>query len=152
MLSPEPCRHVGKVLLHGLLEGQIPVPIVADRGNLMVSTVLGKVNSEAWHQALKLVVEKGTLLVSNRNRSYLMCAEALGVRHEVHNLYREERPRRVFCIHTVNNYHTKLKSFLYRYQGMVTKYLDNYLCWFHLVEPEKNPPLEKLSGCTNKHM
>ena len=57
MPSPELCRHVGKVLLHGLLEGQISVPTVADRGSLMVSTVLGKVNSEALHQALELVEE-----------------------------------------------------------------------------------------------
>ena len=77
MPSPEPCRHVGKVLLRGLLEGQIPVPVVADRGSLMVSTVLGKVNSEALHQALELVVEKGTLLVSDGNCSYPMYAEAL---------------------------------------------------------------------------
>ena len=34
---------------------------------------------------------------------------------------------------TVNSRHSQLKGFLYRYRGIATKYLDNYLRWFHLI-------------------
>lgn len=80
-------------------------------------------------------MEKDILLVSDGNTSYPMCAQALGVGHEVLNLSQGKRTRGV---QTVNNRHSRLKNFLARYKGIATKYLDNYLRWFHLVVLEKN--------------
>ena len=34
---------------------------------------------------------------------------------------------------TVNSRHSRLKDFLRPRRGIATRYLDNYLSWFHLV-------------------
>jgi|SRR5690606_14051896 len=35
---------------------------------------------------------------------------------------------------TVNNYHRSLKGWMQRFNGVATKYLNNYLAWFHMLE------------------
>ena len=36
-------------------------------------------------------------------------------------------------VQTVNSRHSRLKDFLRPRRGIATRYLDNYLSWFHLV-------------------
>jgi NADPH-dependent 7-cyano-7-deazaguanine reductase QueF len=37
----------------------------------------------------------------------------------------------------VNAYHKRLKKWMERFQGVATKYLDNYLFWFRTLERYK---------------
>lgn len=43
----------------------------------------------------------------------------------------------IFHIQHVNAYHKRLKQFMERFQGVATKYLDNYLFWFRYLERSK---------------
>ena len=47
------------------------------------------------------------------------------------------RPERTLTgdlhVQTVNSRHSRLKDFLRPRRGIATRYLDNYLSWFHLV-------------------
>lgn len=42
-----------------------------------------------------------------------------------------------YHIQHVNAYHKRLKQFMERFQGVETKYLDNYLFWFRYLEQSK---------------
>ena len=44
-----------------------------------------------------------------------------------------ERVRGDLAWQTVNSRHSRLKDFLRPRRGIATRYLDNYLSWFHLV-------------------
>ena len=44
-----------------------------------------------------------------------------------------ERVRGDLHVQTVNSRHSRLKDFLRPRRGIATRYLDNYLSWFHLV-------------------
>lgn len=44
----------------------------------------------------------------------------------------------IYHIQHVNNFHNRLKTWMDRFQGVVTKYLDNYLYWFRWLEIGKN--------------
>ena len=61
------------------------------------------------------------------------CATALGVSHETLNRSMGERVRGDLHVQTVNSRHSRLKNFLRPRRGIATRYLDNYLSWFHLV-------------------
>ena len=37
-------------------------------------------------------------------------------------------------IQNVNNYHRRLKGWMQRFNGVATKYLNNYLTWFQVLE------------------
>lgn len=39
-----------------------------------------------------------------------------------------------YHIQHVNNFHNRLKAWMIRFQGVATKYLDNYLYWFYWLE------------------
>ena len=71
------------------------------------------------------------------------------VTHEVLNQSAGEHVRGDLHIQTVNNRHERLKSFLRIHRGVATKYLDNYLHWYHLAVLPKNPTAR---GCLNAAM
>ena len=100
---------------------QVPVLMAADRTG-PVSAVLNDGCSRP-----------GGLLVSDGGASYPPCAAALGVSHEALNRSMGERVRGDLHVQTVNSRHSRLKDFLRPRRGIATRYLDNYLSWFHLV-------------------
>ena len=55
------------------------------------------------------------------------------VSHETLNRSMGERVRGDLHVQTVNSRHSRLKDFLRPRRGIATRYLDNYLSWFHLV-------------------
>ena len=66
--------------------------------------------------------------------------------HEALNLSAGERVRGELHIQTVNSLHERIKTFLRRRRGIATKYLDNYLRWFHLTGIGRSPTP---SACLN---
>ena len=107
--------------------------MAADRSRTTVSAVLPRVDAAALTAALDPVVAKDALLVSDGGASYPPCAAALGVSHEALNRTMGERVRGDLHVQTVNSRHSRLKDFLRPRRGIATRYLDNYLSWFHLV-------------------
>ena len=124
-------RRGGKAKKRGLSREQVPVLMAADRSGTTVSAVLPRVDAAALTAALDPVVAKDALLVSDGGASYPPCAAALGVSHEALNRSMGERVRG--DLQTVNSRHSRLKDFLRPRRGIATRYLDNYLSWFHLV-------------------
>lgn len=45
--------------------------------------------------------------------------------------------KNIYHVQTVNNYHSRLKNWLFRFKGGTSKYLENYLSWFRFVENKK---------------
>ena len=45
--------------------------------------------------------------------------------------------KKIYHIQNVNNAHTRLKSWMVRFDGVATKYLDSYMGWFGLMEEIK---------------
>ena len=126
-------RRGGKAKKRGLSREQVPVLMAADRSGTTVSAVLPRVDAAALTAALDPVVAKDALLVSDSGASYPPCAAALGVSHETLNRSMGERVRGDLHVQTVNSRHSRLKDFLRPRRGIATRYLDNYLSWFHLV-------------------
>ena len=128
-------RRGGKAKKRGLSREQVPVLMAADRSGTTVSAVLPRVDAAALAAALDPVVAKDALLVSDGGASYPPCAAALGVSHEALNRSMGERVRGDLHVQTVNSSirHSRLKDFLRPRRGIATRYLDNYLSWFHLV-------------------
>jgi len=129
----------GKAKKRGLSDEQVPVLVAADRSGATVSAVLPAVMADAIRAVLAPVLDKDALLVTDGCASYPPCAAALGVSHEVINLSAGERIRGELHIQTVNNRHSRLKDFLRPRRGIATRYLDNYLRWFHLIALHADP-------------
>jgi transposase-like protein len=129
----------GKATKPGLSHEQVPILVAADRSGTIASAVLPCVCADAIKTVLEPVLGKDALLVTDGCTSYPPCAAALGVSHEALNLAAGERVRGDLHIQTVNSLHERIKTFLRRRRGVATKYLDNYLRWFHLTGIENTP-------------
>jgi transposase-like protein len=138
-LGRKPRRRGGKASKRGLSDEQVPVLVAADRSGATVTAVLPSVCAAAIEVVLRPVVGKDALLVTDGCTSYPPCAAALGVSHEVLNQTAGQRVRGDLHIQTVNSRHERLKTFLRRYRGIATRYLDSYLRWFHLAGLHRNP-------------
>ena len=136
----------GKAIKRGLSHEQVPILAAADRSGNSVTAALPSVCADAIKAVLEPVLGKDALLVTDGCTSYPPCAAALGVSHEALNLSAGERVRGELHIQTVNSLHERIKTFLRRRRGIATKYLDNYLRWFHLtgIGPSPTP-----SACLN---
>ncbi len=135
----KPRKRGGKAKKRGLSDEQTPVLIAADRTGTTVSAILPALNADAILDVLSPVLNKDALLVTDGARFYPTCADKLGVSHQALNLSAGERVRGDLHIQTVNSRHERLKTFLRRYRGIATKYLDSYLKWFHLTGIQLNP-------------
>jgi ISXO2-like transposase domain len=117
----------------GLSHEQVPVLVAADRSGTTVSAVLSVVSGDAVKAVLEPVLSKDALLVTDGGKALARCATDMKVTHEVLNQSAGERVRGELHIQTVNSLHSRLKEFLRYRHGVATKYLNNYLRWFHLT-------------------
>lgn len=135
----KPRKRGGKAKKRGLSHELVPILVAADRSGATFSAVLPAVSAVALTAALKPVIGPDAMLVTDGCTSYPACATALGITHEVLNQSAGERVRGELHIQTVNNRHSRLKDFLRARRGIATKYLANYLRWFHLVALRTDP-------------
>lgn len=72
-----------------------------------------------------------------------------GLQHEAINVRKGIYTKKgIYHIQHVNEYHTRLKKWMNRFQGVVTKYLDNSLFCHRFLELNKKLPFqEKVKEC-----
>jgi hypothetical protein len=57
-----------------------------------------------------------------------------GIAHEAVNTARGERRRGPWHIQNVNAYHSRWKTWMLRFHGVATSYLEHYLGWFRALD------------------
>ena len=127
-------RRGGKAKKRGLSREQVPVLMAADRSGTTFSAVLPRVDATALTAALEIRCSPGTPCWSpTAARATRRAPPRSGVSHESLNRSIGERVRGDLHVQTVNSRHSRWKDFLRPRRGVATRYLDNYLSWFHLV-------------------
>lgn len=121
----------GSATKRGLSHEQVPILVASDRGGDVISAVLQADNGDAIKAVLEPVLSKDALLVTDGGKALARCATKMKVSHEVLNQSAGERVRGELHIQTVNSLHERIKAFLRQRRGVATKYLSNYLRWFH---------------------
>ena len=92
-LDRKPRRRGGKARKRGLSHEQVPVLVAADRTGETLSCTLPILNAKSVTEALKPILARDALLVSDANRCYPPVAAALDIPHETINRSAGERVR-----------------------------------------------------------
>ena len=129
----------GKAAKRGLSREQVPVLVAADRTGTTLTAVLPTVSASAIQAVLEPAVGPDILLVTDGASCFPPAAAALGISHEALIQAAGERVRGDLHIQTVNSRHQQIKGFLRAFRGIATKYLANYLRWFHLIRLDPHP-------------
>lgn len=119
------------------------VLVARDRTGYTVSCKLDTFDAATLKTILKPRIERDSLLCTDGAPVYAAFAAQVELTHEPINLEQGIRVRqRVFHVQNVNNYDRRLKTWIARFNGVATKYLDHYLGWFRLLDVDSQmPPL-----------
>jgi transposase-like protein len=111
---------------------QVCVPCAVNRDGKSIAKIanLGRPSVAALSSVLGGRIAPDAVLCTDKLNSYVGFAE-----QEEINLLQLKSNRRTngtLGIQHINGYHSQLKSFMVRFHGVATKYLNNYLVWHNL--------------------
>lgn len=124
----------GKASKRGLSDEQVPVLIARDRNKATADEILPDRSAKSLSAALEPVIAKTAVLVSDGAAAYCAFASKAGLAHVPLNLSAGERVKGIYHIQNVNNYDSRLKGWMRRFNGVATKYLDSYLGWYRACD------------------
>ena len=126
----------GKAAKRGLSDEQIPVLIARDRNKATTDQIMADRSERSISAALEPVVAKSAVLVSDGAKAYRAFAKRASLAHVPLNLSAGEHSWGIYHIQNVNNYGSRLKGWMRRFNGVATKYLDSYLGWHRTNDRE----------------
>lgn len=137
----KPRKRGGSSQFRGISREQICVLIARDRQKATYSGVLGRgrlVKSQL-DKAIGSKLSSDNTLCTDAWRAFSTYAKDKGiVEHYRFKSDGVERVRGIYHIQNVNNYHSRLKGWIQRFNGVATKYLDHYLSWFQFLDIVKH--------------
>jgi len=129
-------RSGGVSKYRGISREQAGILVAIDRNKNLVSKVYGygKISGADVVPVLQKRIDKNSLLITDGCSAYLEFAKYENI--EIRQL-KGGKPVGGVHMNTVNSYHSKFKQWMYGFNGVSTKYLNNYLAWFKFVK-QKN--------------
>lgn len=143
-LERKPRKRGGKASKSGISSEQIAVLIVRDRSGNTTDAILEKSNQDTIAEVVAPVTDKDALLCSDKKPVYEAFARKYHFTLKTINLSRKEHTNGIVHVQNVNAYDSRLKTWMKRFNGVATKYLESYLGWMRLLDREKNIAPEQL--------
>jgi transposase-like protein len=140
IIDREPRKRGGESEYRGISKDQVCVLVARDRNKSTISSVLckGRIVKTKLDKKIGDKLSKENVLCTDSWRAFSNYAKEKGVQH-----YRFKSDGKVrvikgiYYIQNVNNYHSRLKKWIQRFNGVSTKYLENYLAWFRYLDMNK---------------
>lgn len=96
---------------------------------------MGRVNKCKIEGTIGRYVGRDNILCTDAWRSYTHFARSKGIEHyKINSSENEHVKKGIYHIQNVNNYHKRLKDWMCRFNGVASKYLDNYLAYFKFLD------------------
>lgn len=147
-LDRKPRRRGGRAAKRGLSKEQVPVLGARDRSGATANIILAADDKADVVAALKPLLPADTILCTDGSSVLAAAVKAIGVAHRPVNVSAGQRiVAGVYHIQNVNAYDSRLKTWIRRFHGVATKYLDAYLGWFRALDrsaPNSPPPASLL--------
>ncbi len=132
---PRPSRICGgRATKRGISNEQVCVMTSTDRkGNYLADLVCyGRVSSNGISRFFDNRLDPKSILVTDEHKSYLRFAKENQI-----DLKQVKRGNHVvdgiYHIQHINSFHSRLKRFMFGFNGVATKYLGNYITWCKFV-------------------
>lgn len=127
---PRPSRKRGKqVKKRGVSKEQVCVGTALDRqGNLIIELLCTeRMTSDELKNLYTNRIGEGSILCTDSHKSYIQFAEDMELEHK--RIKRGKHKEDIYHIQHINSLHSNLKKWMNRFNGVATKYLNNYMKW-----------------------
>lgn len=116
----------------GISLEKVCVPCAVNRDGKSIAQIanLGRASVRSISSVFGGRISQDAVLCTDKHNAYVGFAEREGI-----NLLQLKSTQRVsgtLGIQHINGYHSQLKTFMERFHGVATKYLNNYLVWHNL--------------------
>ena len=114
----------------GISNLKIAVVVAQDRNGSVIARKagIGRVRAEEIDNVIGEYIHPSALFCTDTGTNNKKIAKIKGLHHETVNERQKQRVKKgIFHIQHFNNFHNRLKGWMERFQGVATKYLDNYL-------------------------
>ncbi|SCC38711.1 Uncharacterized protein BW664_03155 [Bacillus mycoides] len=159
-LDRKPKKRGGRDKKRGISNLKIAVVVAQDRNGQVIAQKAGtgRVRAEEIDAVIGCYIDPSSLLCTDTATNYKKFALIKALKHEPINLSKEGYVKKgIYHLQNVNNYHKRLTGWMNRFQGVATKYLDNYLYWFNFLQQSKKLAEKEqinqmlLSACQNSN-
>lgn len=137
----------GKATKAGINDEHVAVIVTCDRDGQKDMQVAGtgRISKKDLDRILGDTVDEKTVLCTDSHRSYTAFAKSKKIEHHKIIVSMGQYVKdKVYHVQHVNNDVKRLRQWMDRFNGVSTKYLQNYLNWFLI--------LERLKNTTNKNV
>lgn len=139
-------RKRGKLNVRGLSAEQVPVVVAKDRSGHTCDAVLKKRSAKEVGLCFGDTIDVNSVLCIEKSRILMKFAKESGLAFELIGTKSRKGREKVFHVQTVNAYHSRLKNWMVRFNGVATERLPNYLTWRRLQETPLSSPQEWLQA------
>lgn len=133
----------------GISFEQVCIPCAVNRNGMSVAkaTNTGRVSTDDLHRAFDGKLKEGSTFVTDKMNAYVRFANKNNM--PLVQLKEHKTKNGIYHIQHINNYHSRLKGFMSKFNGVSTKYLDNYLVWNNFLNYAKETDAEKTNILLN---
>ena len=129
-----PRKRGGHAARRGTSREQIPVLVVRDRSGATTDYVLTDIRKAAMKALLKPLLPADAVVCSDGAGAISQATKELGLEHHAILTTSGRHAVGAWHIQNVNAYHSRLKTWMRRFYGVATYYLENYLGWFRALD------------------
>ncbi|WP_372813307.1 IS1595 family transposase [Paenibacillus sp.] len=139
MTERKPRKRGGKAKYRGISNDQVCVLVARDRQKTTFSGVLGRgrIRTTKLDEAIGEYLSDSNVLCTDSWRAFSSYANTKGLAHYRFKSDGKQRVKGVYHIQNVNSYHSRLKRWIDRFNGVATKYLQHYLAWFRYLDSKE---------------
>lgn len=139
-LTRKPRKRGNHGIKQGVSEDKVAVILTCDRKNNKDFQVAkrGRIRKVDIEKALSGKLNKKSILCTDSHRSYTAFAKSEGIEHQkIHARKKQYVKDKIYHVQNANQTAGALKQWMSGFNGVSTKYLQNYLCWFMVLEQVK---------------
>lgn len=134
-LERKPRKRGGKAKKRGISNEQVCILVARDRTKQTISeaVTLGRMAAATLDAVISSRLSNNVIMCTDEELTFRKYCRDKGIRHEKVNPGKKRYvTKEIYHIQNVNAYHERFKSFLSRYRGVASKYLNHYLAWHRL--------------------
>lgn len=124
----------GRATLRGMSSEHDIVLVLRDRSGACADQIVQAIDTAHLAAVLQPVLAADAVLCTDGSPALAAAARHIGVEHQAINVSAGEHARGPWHINNVNGYHSRLKAWLRRFNGVASSYLHHYLGWFRALD------------------
>lgn len=127
----------------GISKEKVCVLVGRDRNKQTHARVacMGQISKAKAKTLIGPYVGSVSTLCSDANGAWQSYAKEVELKHVVLNASQKQRVQNIYHIQNVNAFHSRLKQWMRRFNGVASKFLDNYLTWFRFIDDHSREAL-----------